>query len=97
MLPSMHLVLLVPRCVSSSISSISIFFLNYLLICFLCPKKRIMELEEIIRRKNMVISKMKKDMLALEQQVLCKALISSCPHDLYVSCSKKHTHTEFNI
>nr|XP_010943589.1 uncharacterized protein LOC105061278 [Elaeis guineensis]XP_019701590.1 uncharacterized protein LOC105061278 [Elaeis guineensis] len=32
--------------------------------------KRIMELEEIIRRKNMVISKLKKDMMFLEQQVI---------------------------
>ncbi|KAM0942940.1 hypothetical protein DsansV1_C13g0117031 [Dioscorea sansibarensis] len=32
--------------------------------------KRITELEEIIRRKNMVISKMKRDMLVLEQQVI---------------------------
>ncbi|KAG1327267.1 hypothetical protein COCNU_01G012010 [Cocos nucifera] len=32
--------------------------------------KRIVELEEIIRRKNMVISKLKKDMVFLEQQVI---------------------------
>ncbi|KAH0459043.1 hypothetical protein IEQ34_011857 [Dendrobium chrysotoxum] len=31
--------------------------------------KRITELEEVIRRKNMIITKLKKDMLVLEQQV----------------------------
>ncbi|KAI0503821.1 hypothetical protein KFK09_014764 [Dendrobium nobile] len=32
--------------------------------------KRITELEEIIRRKNMIITKLKKDMLVLEQQIV---------------------------
>ncbi|XP_028555254.1 uncharacterized protein LOC110094833 [Dendrobium catenatum] len=32
--------------------------------------KRITELEEIIRRKNMIITKLKKDMLLLEQQIV---------------------------
>ncbi|KAJ6799961.1 uncharacterized protein M6B38_204440 [Iris pallida] len=32
--------------------------------------KRILELEEIIRRKNMVITKLKKDMVVLEQKVI---------------------------
>ncbi|XP_058071444.1 uncharacterized protein LOC131220682 [Magnolia sinica] len=35
-----------------------------------CGSQRISELEDIIRRKNMIISKVKKDMMVLEQKVL---------------------------
>ena len=41
--------------------------------CYL--KQRIAELEDFIRRKNATISKLKKDMLVLEQKVRCSYIV----------------------
>lgn len=46
--------------------------------------QRIAELQEILKRKNMVISKLKKDMSALKQMVCGPLLLTSCDFSLCV-------------
>ncbi|KAJ0965111.1 hypothetical protein J5N97_026249 [Dioscorea zingiberensis] len=59
--------------------------------------KRIMELEEIIRRKNMVIGKMKKDMLVLEQQVIQLTRLRRSSPTLLNSSNLQHPFMATNI
>ncbi|KAL0915915.1 hypothetical protein M5K25_013382 [Dendrobium thyrsiflorum] len=51
--------------------------------------KRITELEEVIRRKNMIITKLKKDMLVLEQQIVKFARLR---RPSYRASSRSTTH-----